>query len=228
MQEEKARKRSKKKTKERPLTLSVFLRTMSDSEKVKAREACKKFRLMVSGSAALPGKKKKKETKETKEVSYRRKQIPIKNARKSTFSVQPFISSLLLRFFPSSSLLSFFFFPSSLRLVPSAFILLFPFCFLSALPFCLPFFSSLLPFILASSSLFLSYLFLYTSRLLFLFRIHAFFSSHCLSESVLHAWESISGHRLLERFGMTEIGMALSNPLHGDRVPVTPPDSLCL
>lgn len=146
---------------------------------------------------------------------------------------------VLFLFSLSFLLFSFVFFPlplcflSSFFLLPfvsspSAFILLFPFCFLSALPFCLPFFSSLLPFILASSSLFLSYLFLYTSRLLFLFRIHAFFSSHCLSESVLHAWESISGHRLLERFGMTEIGMALSNPLHGDRVPVTPPDSLCL
>ena len=28
------------------------------------------------------------------------------------------------------------------------------------------------------------------------------------------------GHTLLERYGMTEIGMALSNPLHGPRVPV--------
>lgn len=26
-------------------------------------------------------------------------------------------------------------------------------------------------------------------------------------------WEEISGHQLLERYGMTEIGMALSNPL---------------
>ncbi|GFO49300.1 acyl-CoA synthetase family member 3 [Plakobranchus ocellatus] len=32
-------------------------------------------------------------------------------------------------------------------------------------------------------------------------------------------WQDITGHRLLERYGMTEIGMALSNPLHGDRVP---------
>ncbi len=32
-------------------------------------------------------------------------------------------------------------------------------------------------------------------------------------------WEELSGHRLLERYGMTEIGMALSNPLRGDRVP---------
>jgi malonyl-CoA/methylmalonyl-CoA synthetase len=25
-------------------------------------------------------------------------------------------------------------------------------------------------------------------------------------------WEQISGHKLLERFGMTELGMALTNP----------------
>ncbi len=34
-------------------------------------------------------------------------------------------------------------------------------------------------------------------------------------------WEEISGHRLLERYGMTETGMALSNPLRGERVPGT-------
>lgn len=38
--------------------------------------------------------------------------------------------------------------------------------------------------------------------------------------SVLEKWEAITGHRLLERYGMTEIGMALSNPLHGERRPV--------
>ena len=32
-------------------------------------------------------------------------------------------------------------------------------------------------------------------------------------------WERITGHRLLERYGMTEIGMALSNPLVGERRP---------
>lgn len=31
-------------------------------------------------------------------------------------------------------------------------------------------------------------------------------------------WEELSGHRLLERYGMTEIGMALSNPLRGVRL----------
>ncbi len=34
-------------------------------------------------------------------------------------------------------------------------------------------------------------------------------------------WEELSGHRLLERYGMTEIGMALGNPLRGERVPGT-------
>src|SRR5207248_534152 len=32
-------------------------------------------------------------------------------------------------------------------------------------------------------------------------------------------WREISGHTLLERYGMTEFGMALSNPLHGERRP---------
>jgi malonyl-CoA/methylmalonyl-CoA synthetase len=32
-------------------------------------------------------------------------------------------------------------------------------------------------------------------------------------------WKEISGHTLLERYGMTEIGMALSNPLRGERLP---------
>jgi len=35
----------------------------------------------------------------------------------------------------------------------------------------------------------------------------------------LERWREISGHILLERYGMTEIGMALSNPLHGTRRP---------
>lgn len=43
--------------------------------------------------------------------------------------------------------------------------------------------------------------------------------SAALPVSVLAMWERISGHRLLERYGMTEIGMALSNPLHGERRP---------
>ncbi|MCB0168868.1 MAG: acyl-CoA synthetase, partial [Anaerolineae bacterium] len=43
--------------------------------------------------------------------------------------------------------------------------------------------------------------------------------SAALPVSVLEQWEVISGQRLLERYGMTELGMALSNPLHGERVP---------
>src|SRR5579859_5397370 len=43
--------------------------------------------------------------------------------------------------------------------------------------------------------------------------------SAALPVSTLQRWKDISGHTLLERYGMTEIGMALSNPLRGERVP---------
>jgi malonyl-CoA/methylmalonyl-CoA synthetase len=43
--------------------------------------------------------------------------------------------------------------------------------------------------------------------------------SAALPVDVLDRWLQISGHTLLERYGMTEIGMALSNPLEGPRVP---------
>jgi malonyl-CoA/methylmalonyl-CoA synthetase len=43
--------------------------------------------------------------------------------------------------------------------------------------------------------------------------------SAALPVSTLNRWKEISGHTLLERYGMTEIGMALSNPLNGERVP---------
>ena len=43
--------------------------------------------------------------------------------------------------------------------------------------------------------------------------------SAALPVSTLERWQEISGHTLLERYGMTEIGMALSNPLRGERVP---------
>jgi malonyl-CoA/methylmalonyl-CoA synthetase len=43
--------------------------------------------------------------------------------------------------------------------------------------------------------------------------------SAALPVTAFHRWKSITGHDLLERYGMTEIGMALSNPLHGDRRP---------
>ncbi|XP_034528538.1 malonate--CoA ligase ACSF3, mitochondrial isoform X5 [Ailuropoda melanoleuca] len=43
--------------------------------------------------------------------------------------------------------------------------------------------------------------------------------SAALPLPVLEKWQSITGHTLLERYGMTEIGMALSNPLTATRVP---------
>ncbi|HUF14228.1 MAG TPA: acyl-CoA synthetase [Longimicrobiales bacterium] len=45
--------------------------------------------------------------------------------------------------------------------------------------------------------------------------------SAALPVTTFEAWRSITGHTLLERYGMTEIGMALSNPLHGERRPGT-------
>ena len=43
--------------------------------------------------------------------------------------------------------------------------------------------------------------------------------SAALPVPILEKWESMTGQRLLERYGMTEIGMALSNPYRGDRRP---------
>ena len=43
--------------------------------------------------------------------------------------------------------------------------------------------------------------------------------SAALPVSTLQRWRELTGHTLLERYGMTEIGVALSNPLHGDRIP---------
>jgi malonyl-CoA/methylmalonyl-CoA synthetase len=43
--------------------------------------------------------------------------------------------------------------------------------------------------------------------------------SAALPVSVLERWRVISGQTLLERYGMTEIGMALSNPLNRERRP---------
>ncbi|MEM7052667.1 MAG: acyl-CoA synthetase [Acidobacteriota bacterium] len=43
--------------------------------------------------------------------------------------------------------------------------------------------------------------------------------SAALPVPVLEQWREITGHTLLERYGMTEIGMALSNPLQGERRP---------
>lgn len=41
--------------------------------------------------------------------------------------------------------------------------------------------------------------------------------SAALPISVLEKWQNISGHVLLERYGMTEIGMGISNPYIGER-----------
>lgn len=43
--------------------------------------------------------------------------------------------------------------------------------------------------------------------------------SAALPISTLEKWKRISGHTLLERYGMTEMGMAISNPYHGERRP---------
>jgi malonyl-CoA/methylmalonyl-CoA synthetase len=43
--------------------------------------------------------------------------------------------------------------------------------------------------------------------------------SAALPIPVLEQWRDLSGHTLLERYGMTEIGMGLSNPYHGERIP---------
>jgi malonyl-CoA/methylmalonyl-CoA synthetase len=43
--------------------------------------------------------------------------------------------------------------------------------------------------------------------------------SAALPVQTLERWRTISGHTLLERYGMTETGMILSNPLHGERRP---------
>jgi malonyl-CoA/methylmalonyl-CoA synthetase len=41
--------------------------------------------------------------------------------------------------------------------------------------------------------------------------------SAALPVSVMEKWQQVSGHYLLERYGMTEIGMAISNPYEGER-----------
>lgn len=43
--------------------------------------------------------------------------------------------------------------------------------------------------------------------------------SAALPVQTLERWREITGHTLLERYGMTETGMILSNPLHGERRP---------
>ena len=41
--------------------------------------------------------------------------------------------------------------------------------------------------------------------------------SAALPVSTLEKWKEISGHTFLERYGMTEMGMAISNPYRGER-----------
>ncbi|MCH2202255.1 MAG: acyl-CoA synthetase [Fuerstiella sp.] len=43
--------------------------------------------------------------------------------------------------------------------------------------------------------------------------------SAALPASIHERWTELTGQKLLERYGMTEIGMALSNPYHGERRP---------
>ena len=43
--------------------------------------------------------------------------------------------------------------------------------------------------------------------------------SAALPEQVLNKWKKITGHTLLERYGMTELGMVLTSPLKGERIP---------
>ncbi|XP_044483960.1 probable CoA ligase CCL8 isoform X2 [Mangifera indica] len=45
--------------------------------------------------------------------------------------------------------------------------------------------------------------------------------SSALPVSIMQQWETITRHRLLERYGMTEFLMAISNPLSGERKPGT-------
>ena len=43
--------------------------------------------------------------------------------------------------------------------------------------------------------------------------------SAALPDPIMKRWEDITGHKLLERYGMTETGMILTNPLNGPRLP---------
>ncbi|MEM9385566.1 MAG: AMP-binding protein [Pseudomonadota bacterium] len=66
----------------------------------------------------------------------------------------------------------------------------------------------------------------YYARLL---KMESFTRAHCakvrlfisgsapLTPKLFHAFEARTGHRILERYGMTETGMLASNPLHGER-----------
>jgi malonyl-CoA/methylmalonyl-CoA synthetase len=56
------------------------------------------------------------------------------------------------------------------------------------------------------------------SRALAAFRLMVS-GSAALPITTLEKWQEISGHVLLERYGMTEMGMAISNPYRGERRP---------
>ncbi len=43
--------------------------------------------------------------------------------------------------------------------------------------------------------------------------------SAALAPEIHKKWEELTGQKILERYGMTEVGMALSNPLNGERRP---------
>ncbi|CAH1780093.1 unnamed protein product, partial [Owenia fusiformis] len=43
--------------------------------------------------------------------------------------------------------------------------------------------------------------------------------SAALPQPIMERWKDITGHMLLERYGMSEIGMALTNPLNSRRIP---------
>ena len=43
--------------------------------------------------------------------------------------------------------------------------------------------------------------------------------SAALPMTVMDKWNELTGHTLLERYGMTELGMVLTNPLKGQRIP---------
>nr|CAB3219795.1 acyl-CoA synthetase family member 3, mitochondrial [Phallusia mammillata] len=43
--------------------------------------------------------------------------------------------------------------------------------------------------------------------------------SAALPTPLLHKWKEITGHVLLERYGTTEFGMGLTNPLYGPKIP---------
>lgn len=51
-------------------------------------------------------------------------------------------------------------------------------------------------------------------------RLRLMVSGSAALPAAVHAqWQALTGQTLLERYGMTEVGMALSNPLHGERRP---------